>query len=386
VPDALIIGGGCIGSAAALHLLRARPGSDVVVVEPDPTYSRAATTHATGGVRQLFTRPENIRLSQFTLEVIRDWSAYTGLGEQAPDLAWKQNGYLFVSPPQVTEVFERNYATQTGLGVAAAWLEPERLRERYPFLETRDLGPAVLSPQDGWLDPHSLLQGLRRGARQLGAQYLVDTVIDLTVEGTRVVSVTLESGRALATDAVVNAAGIGAPALAERVGMPLPVDPMPRQEHFVEAAGDYAAMPFIKDPDGLAVRSEGDGLSVGLVDFDTPASLELPRNTGWFEEHVWPALAHRIPGLDQLRLKSTWAGHYDQNRLDGNMIIGNHPGVVDNFFVACGFSGHGLMHAPGVGRALAELVVDGGYSTVDLTNFGYRRVLHDQPYRELGVR
>ena len=168
--------------------------------------------------------------------------------------------------------------------------------------------------------------------------------------------------------------------------MPLPVEPMPRQEHFVEASGDYTAMPFIKDPHGLAVRSEGEGLSVGLVDFDTPASVELPSNPSYFEDRVWPALVERIPSLDALRLRSTWSGHYDQNRLDGNMIIGNWPGHVDNFFVACGFSGHGLMHAPGVGRALAELVIHGRYQTIDLGRMGYQRVVDGDAYPELGVR
>jgi glycine/D-amino acid oxidase-like deaminating enzyme len=100
---------------------------------------------------------------------------------------------------------------------------------------------------------------------------------------------------------------------------------------------------------------------------------------------VWPACAARIPAFESLKLKREWAGLYDECELDGNMILGNWPGRLDNFYVACGFSGHGLMHAPAVGRALAELIVRGGYQTLDLSRLNYQRVLDDAPYRETGI-
>jgi glycine/D-amino acid oxidase-like deaminating enzyme len=106
---------------------------------------------------------------------------------------------------------------------------------------------------------------------------------------------------------------------------------------------------------------------------------------GWFERVVWPALAQRIPAFESLKLKREWAGLYDENELDGNMILGNWPGRLENFIVACGFSGHGLMHAPAVGRAIAELVVHGRYETIDLARMGYRRVLDNEPYAESGI-
>lgn len=384
--DVVVIGGGCIGSATALQLQRAQPGIDVVVIEPDPTYATAATMRATGGVRQLFTRQENIALSQYTLDVIHDWACFLGLSEEAPDLDWTPNGYLFIAPRETTKTLEQNYAVQTSLGVAAEWLDLPELAARFPQLETNDLGPAVLSPHDGWLDPHAFLKGTRQAAQRRGVAYLTDRVTELSTAGPRVTGVTLASGKALTADSFVDAAGVAAPKLAAQAGMPLPVEPMPRHEHYVDAPGDYTELPFIKDPDGLAVRPEGSGLAVGLVDFDRPASVDLPADHGYFDHHVWPALAHRIPGLDSLRLRRTWSGHYDQNRLDGNMIIGNWPGHVENFFVASGFSGHGLMHSPGVGRALAELIVHGKYRTIDLTAMGYQRVPDDKPYPELGVR
>ena len=110
------------------------------------------------------------------------------------------------------------------------------------------------------------------------------------------------------------------------------------------------------------------------------------RHRGDYPDRVAPALAERFSGLGQLTLQRSWTGLYDQNRLDGNMIIGNWPGHLDNFYVACGFSGHGFMHALGVGRGLAELVVRGTYQTLDLSRMGYQRVVDGQPYGEEGVR
>jgi FAD-dependent oxidoreductase domain-containing protein 1 len=112
----------------------------------------------------------------------------------------------------------------------------------------------------------------------------------------------------------------------------------------------------------------------------------ISNGCSYFDRTVWAPLAHRFPSLDQLRLRSTTAGLYDQNRLDGNMIIGNHPGRLDNLYLACGFSGHGLMHAPAVGRALTELILHGEYRTIDLTRMHYQRILDNRPYPENGIR
>ena len=99
---------------------------------------------------------------------------------------------------------------------------------------------------------------------------------------------------------------------------------------------------------------------------------------------IWPVLATRIPAFEALKLQRAWAGHYDYNRLDQNAVIGPHPQAA-NFLFANGFSGHGLQQAPAVGKALAELVVHGGYRTVDCSAFGYERVVEAKPFRELNI-
>ncbi|WP_163505829.1 NAD(P)/FAD-dependent oxidoreductase [Fodinicola acaciae] len=371
--DTVIVGGGAIGCATAVYLLRDEPSRDVVVLEPDPTYAKAATPRASGGVRQLFSCPENIALSRYTLEVTKTDT-------------WHRNGYLFIASVADTDALRANFETQLAMDVRAEWLEPAHLAERFPLLATDDLGAAVLSADDGWLDPHTFLMRLRSEAESLGARFLRDRAVDFAFKGRLVSEVVLASGDRLPAEHVVNAAGCWSPELAARAGVPIPVEPMRRYEHFVEADGDFGALPFVKDPAGLALRPEGAGLSVGLVDFGHPGGFDETIDSSYFDKVVWPALAHRVPALDRARLRSTTVGHYDQNRLDGNAIIGNWPQARENFYLASGFSGHGLMHAPGVGRALSELIAYGEFRTIDLGRLGYGRIVKNQPYAERGIR
>jgi glycine/D-amino acid oxidase-like deaminating enzyme len=99
---------------------------------------------------------------------------------------------------------------------------------------------------------------------------------------------------------------------------------------------------------------------------------------------LWPTLAARVPGFEAARVQGAWAGHYDVNTLDHNVILGAHP-AVDNLLFANGFSGHGLQQAPAIGRALAELVSFGAYRTLDLSALGWRRVIENRPLREINV-
>ncbi len=307
-------------------------------------------------------------------------------GRQPPDLGWRRNGYLFVAGPGDVTDLAANFETQRAHGVDAYWIEPTDLAARYPLLHTGDLAGAVLSVRDGWLDPTAFFAGVRAKAESQGAVFVTDRVVDLATRGTRVESVTLQSGAVLSPDAVVNAAGTWAPGLAARVGMSLPVEPMRRHEHYVESTADLAHLPFVKDAAGLAFHPHRHGLSVGLVDFDHPGGESFRVDESYYDGAVAPALGHRLRPGGELTLKTTWTGLYDQNRLDGNMILGNWPGHLDNFFVACGFSGHGFMHALGVGRAVTELILHGEYVTLDLHRMGYQRILDNRPYPEHGIR
>jgi FAD-dependent oxidoreductase domain-containing protein 1 len=382
--EVAIIGGGGTGCAAACFL-RAAGVQRVCVVEPDPTYAKASTPVATGGCRRLFALPENIRMSQFSIEFYKDWARHVSVDGYAPDLQWKEWGYLFVVGAGHERVLEANYRTQTALGVKVELMDRAGLARRYPFMRSDDLALGALSPEDGWLDPNSVLQGFRRKAQALGVEFIRDRVVDLYVRGRRIVELELASGERIAADHVVNAAGCWAASIAKLAGVDVPVNPMRRFEHYVELARELPQMPLIKDPDRLIIRPEGKGYSVGLVRSDEPRGFNLEVDPEWFQEVVWPACAARVPEFEALKLRREWAGLYDECELDGNMILGTAPGGPENFQLACGFSGHGLMHLPAVGRALAELIVRGRFETLDLTRMGYQRVLDGTPYRETGI-
>jgi FAD-dependent oxidoreductase domain-containing protein 1 len=385
--DVVVIGAGAVGCATALHLKEAAPNLDVVVVEPDYSYARAATGKGTGGVRQLFTRPENIWLSQYTLDAIDDWQTWASVeGAVAPELNWRANGYMFVVGEQDLDSLQANFETQQRNGVAVEWLDAQDLANRYPELVTSDLAAGVLSTRDGWLNPKVFFSVLRAKTQAAGATFITDRVVDLTRDGTIVRSVSLASGVEITADAVINTAGVHAPELAGKVGMQIPVEPMRRHEHYIETSADVDRLPFVKDVHGLAVHAYRQGISVGLVDFYHPGGEDFTIDPTDYPDRVRPALLERFSGLGELTLRDSWTGLYDQNRFDGNMIIGNWPGHADNFYVACGFSGHGFMHALGVGRGLTELVLSGSYQTFDLSPMGYQRILDGHYYGEEGVR
>ena len=169
------------------------------------------------------------------------------------------------------------------------------------------------------------------------------------------------------------------------VGWQVPIEPMRRYEHYFETEETIEPLPYIKDVNRLAFRPEGKGYSGGVPTLDEPRGFNFEVDHGYFEQVVWPALAARFPQFERTKEKNTMPGLYDQNEFDASPIIGPWSGHLDNFYLMAGFSGHGLMHAPGCGRAIAELILDGAYRTIDLSRLGWSRVPEGRPYAETGI-
>jgi glycine/D-amino acid oxidase-like deaminating enzyme len=168
-------------------------------------------------------------------------------------------------------------------------------------------------------------------------------------------------------------------------GWTVPIEPLRRYEHYFECEDPIEPLPYVKDLDRLAFRPEGKGFSGGVPTLAEPRGFNFEVDHTYFERVVWPALAARFPQFEKTREKNVMPGLYDQNDFDGNPIIGPWTGHLDNFYLAAGFSGHGLMHAPACGRALAELILDGGYQTIDLSRLGWQRISENRPYPERGI-
>ena len=383
--DVLIIGGGAVGASVAYFLGLLEPGVDVTVVERDSSYQFASTPRASGGVRRLFSLPENIELSNFSIPFFEEFPTTMAVNGEPAEIGFNKNGYLFIVPPTGLGVLKRNFDRQQSMGCNVTWLEPDALHEKFPSMNVSDLGAGVHSPDDGWLDPHSVLMGFRRKAAAMGTHFTTDEVTGLEWSGNVVRSARLGSGEQVQAEHFVNAAGAWAKDVCAMVDVDAPVEPLRRFEHYFESREPIEPLPYIKDPERLAFRPEGRGYSGGLPTLAEPRGLNFDVDTRYFETVVWPALAHRFPQFDQTRCLSTIAGLYDQNDFDGNVIIGPGAGGLDNFHMLSGFSGHGLMHVPGCGRAMAELLLTGRYETIDLSRFGWQRLIDGTPLREQGI-
>ena len=383
--DVAVVGGGIVGSSVAYFVKRLAPAASVVVIEPDPTYEFASTLRASGGARRQFSCPENIAMSNYSIPFIAGADETLAVDGMPAHVEWRPGGYLFIVGASDLPVLRANWEVQQANGVDVRWLDADALHARFPSMNVAGIAAGVLTPDDGWCDPNGLLQGLRRKARSLGAEYVADRVVGIDHDDKAVHGVRLASGRALRADHVVNAAGAWAKTIAAMVGMPLPIEPLRRFEHYFETPNAIEPLPYVKDMARLAFRPEGKGYSGGLVDSNETRGFDFDVDHDYFERVVWPALADRFPAFEACRVKRTWSGLYEQNELDGNPVIGNWTGRLDNFHVVAGFSGHGMMHAPAAGRAIAERIVHGRYETIDLGRLGYSRVAEHAPYPERGI-
>ncbi|MDB5805264.1 MAG: FAD-dependent oxidoreductase [Betaproteobacteria bacterium] len=383
--DAAIIGGGIMGCSTAYFLKTLAPGLEVCVIEPDPTYEFCSTLRASGGARRLFSCPENIAMSNWSIEFIKAFpQAMAVEGREAP-VDWVEGGYLFIVPPEGMGILELSHAAQLAQGCEVELLSPAQLKERFPSMHVDDLAGGSHSPRDGWCDPNGLLQGFKRKAASLGVTFLQDRVTGLAAQGAALASAQLASGSEIRATHFVNAAGAWSGQVADMAGMRLPVSPLRRFEHYFTAGNLIERLPYVKDMARLAFRSEGQGFSGGLVDGEEQRGFDFEVDHDYFERAVWPAIAHRFPPFEAARCHRTWSGLYEVCELDGNPVIGNWAGRAENFWTIAGFSGHGMMHAPAAARGLAELMVHGAFRSIDLSRFGYARIERGEPYREAGI-
>ncbi|MEI2684946.1 MAG: FAD-dependent oxidoreductase [Cypionkella sp.] len=390
--DIIIIGGAVIGSSIAYWLTEQRQsGQSVLVVERDSSYEFSSTALSTSAIRQQYSNPINVKISQFGVELIRSFAERMAPffpGEPAPDLGFKEYGYLYCTSPEGVDAARARVEMQRGLGAHTLWLDPGALKSRFPWLNVDDLGGGSWGSQaEGWFDSMGLLMGFRRAARARGVEYIDNAVTGITVAGRRATSVTLSTGEVIACGTVVNAAGPRAQQVSAMAGLSIPVAPFKRYSFVFSSATPIAGrMPNVIDLSGTFVRPEGPLFLTGNTPGDNgPADYDdfAPRHEE-FEEAIWPALWHRIPAFDALKVQSAWTGHYEYNMLDHNGIVGFHPEVT-NFMFANGFSGHGLQQSPAVGRGVAELICHGTFQTLDLSPFAYERIPANRPFMEDAV-
>ncbi|MDE0665632.1 MAG: FAD-binding oxidoreductase [Acidimicrobiaceae bacterium] len=387
--DVVIVGGTMVGSGVAWFLSR-NPDFDgtVLVVERDPSYANSSTARTNSCMRQQFSREVNIRISQFGAEFVRDFRAWVD-DPEAPEVPVNHFGYMYLaSDTAAAEVLEANQRIQTSLGAGTRIMAPSEIAAEYPFYNVDDIvcgSHNVVG--EGWFDSGTIFDWWRRQARRNGVEYHTNEVVGINRCGDAVTGVALASGDYIGCGTLVNATGPRAARTAAMAGLELPVEPRKRFTWIFEAAEPLEQdLPLTIDPTGVHVRTDGAAYMAGCPpDRDPPVDHDdFDMDHDIFEDKVWPALAHRIPAFERIKVTSRWAGHYAYNRFDHNAVVGPHP-EVSNFLFVNGFSGHGMQQSPAMGRAVSELIAYGEYRTLDLSALGYERIARGEPFVETAI-
>jgi FAD-dependent oxidoreductase domain-containing protein 1 len=387
--DVIIGGGAVMGSSIAYHLA-AHPGFNgrVLVIDKDMTYRQAASSLSLSSVRQQFSCPINIRVGLYGIAFLRQARETLAVEGDAPALSLVENGYLYLASEAGAPILAENHGAQLDEGADILLLGGEALKARFPFLNLDGVVSGAWGRSgEGWFDGYLLMQAFRRKARALGVVYREGEIASIERQGARISGVRLADGEQIACGAFINAAGAsGAARLANQMGFDIPVHSRKRCVFVFSAKQRIAHCPLIIDTSGAYVRTEGDSFVCGISppEAQDPDSNDFDVEWSQFEDIIWPALAHRIPAFENIRPGRAWAGHYDLNVFDHNAIVGRAPGL-DNSYLAAGFSGHGIQQSPAVGRGLAELIAQGSYATLDLSDFAYERIAAGRPLVERNV-
>ncbi|WP_112662232.1 NAD(P)/FAD-dependent oxidoreductase [Microvirga flavescens] len=392
--DVVIVGGAVMGSATAYHLL-ADPNfkGRVVVIEKNPTYALSASALSAASIRQQYSSAVNIRISLYGLQFLRSIGERLMVDGDRPEIGLREGGYLYCATEAGAAILAENHALQAAEGADILYLDPPALKARFPWLNVEDLRAGTWGHSgEGWFDGWGMLQAFRKKARSLGAEYVQGEVVSVEKQDNRVIAVVLKDGTRIPCGALVNCAGSGGTAVAKAAGVSIPVQAKRRYIFTFTCREKVENCPLLIDTSGAYVRPEGEGNFIcgaspeADVDpdwsDDDPASQEI--DFSFFEEFIWPALAHRVPAFEAIKPGRAWAGPYDMSLTDHNAFIGK-AGGIENFYLCNGFSGHGLQQAPAIGRGLSELIVHGGYRTLDLSELSFERVAANRPLLERNI-
>jgi sarcosine oxidase subunit beta len=365
-----IVGGGIVGFASAYYL--ARRGVDVTVLERSSVGS-GNTGRANGGIRAQFSSPVSAALSQESIEV---WERFES--EFGTDIGYRRPGYLFLARDRSTaRQFEENVRTQNRLGVPSEFLSPAEAAEHCPGLHEEEFRAATYSPTDGFADPNLGLQGFVENAREEGVEVRTNTeVVDVLVEGGRVAGVETTE-RTVESEYVVNAAGAWAREVGRMAGLELPISPRRRKLVVVEPEEPIPeSVPFTIDNDeSVHFRPERGGAAVAGGHFAAedpeidPDRFRKSTSIEWAATVIEKAADVAAYFGPDTEVRRGWAGVYAVTPDHHPIIEETVPGFVN----AAGFSGHGFMQSPATGKLVAEIVVDGAPSLVDISELGADR-------------
>jgi sarcosine oxidase subunit beta len=361
--EVVIIGGGIVGSSLAYHLTAAGC-KGVVVLERETVQGKGSTGKSMGGVRAQFATPVNIKMSLYSIPFYESFEERLGHPS-----GYRPQGYLFCATNEKHLAYLRaNHARQVEGGLKNAKIvSADYIRREFPQLRTDDIVGGSFCPTDGFVDPYSAMIGFMTWAADHGATLWKNAeVISVVREGAEFVVETTRGS--ISARIVVNCAGAWAAAIAKMLGVKLPVEPLRRMLVPTEPFDDFPhTAPMIIDmSNGFHFRPEGRGFLLAWNDPAETQGYKTDFDEG-FVEKILIRAADRVPVFENVAVnpKRAWAGLYEMTP-DHHPVLGEVP-EVPGFFLANGFSGHGVMHAPATGRILSDLIMHGKTDLIDAT-------------------
>jgi glycine/D-amino acid oxidase-like deaminating enzyme len=380
--DVVIIGGGIIGSSVAYHLAEENCG-DVLIIDREERQGLGSTAKSMGGVRAQFATEINIRMSLYSIDFFSRFEEATG-----HTAGYKAQGYLFVATnPRHLDYLKSNSRLQRACGLTnVEMVTREDILKTIPQLVANDVVGGSFCPTDGFVDPYSVMTGFSKRARERGARVWLETeATGIDVEQGRVRGVNTSRGY-VSTRAVVNAAGPWAKLVGRLAGVDMPVEPLKRQIVKTEAFHQLPArLPMVIDmSSGFHFRREGESFLLAWP--DPEQAFEFKTDFDYeFIEKILPLAASRVPAFAEVEVnpRRCWAGMYEVTP-DNHAIIGRAPGI-DGFYLANGFSGHGVMHSPATGRIISDLILHGEMRSIDASSLAVERFAGGSLLRETAV-
>ena len=374
----VIVGGGVMGASTLFHLA-SRGIKNIVLLEKNEFFGQEATGRCAGGVRYQFATEVNVRLSIESLPMLDRFKEELG-----QDVNFRKCGYLFaLTDPNDVVTFKRNVALQNELGVNTSWLTADEVRKMVPYMRFEDALGGTFNPNDGLVDPNSVVMGYINASLKLGAKALSEIeVTGFDIESGRIHAVRTNHG-VIESPVVLDAAGPWAGVVGKLADVDVPITSIRRQILTTTPLVDLPAdFPFVIDfAKSLYFHREGDGILTGMSNPAETHAFDESVDEDWELVNLEAAIA-RLPLLEKAGLMSHWAGLYEVTP-DAHPIFGKTP--VEGFYVLGGFSGHGFMHGPISGKLMSEIILDGKASTLDVSQLDLARFVENRQIREYNV-
>ena len=380
--EVVIIGGGIVGSSIAYHLTAAGC-RNVLVIERESAQGKGSTGKSMGGVRAQFSTPVNIQMSLYSIPFYAAFDQTLGY-----PCGYRAQGYLFCATSAAHMAFLRtNHERQVSLGLKTARLiSADEIRAMFPQLRSDDIVGGAFCSTDGFVDPYSAMNGFMAATSERGAELWKNAEVTGIQRDWRGITGVETSRGTVSTRTAVNCAGAWAASIAKMVGVDLPVEPLRRMLVPTEPFDQFPhTAPMIIDmSNGFHFRPEGLGFLLAWNDPEETPGYKTDFDLTFIEKILTRA-ADRVPVFEQLAVnpKRAWAGLYEMTP-DHHPVLGPVP-EVPGFFLANGFSGHGVMHAPATGKILSDLILEGKTDVIDASLLNLARFAEGRMIEETAV-